>query len=70
MYRVLFSITIKIEFSILIWSDEKGGNFILLIIYSLEIFTTVLADGLSQEFEWQHVSSNLQDSSQYSGRSQ
>ena len=29
-----------------------------------------LADGFSLEFEWQQVSSSLQDSSQYSGRSQ
>ena len=35
-----------------------------------EFFTTALADGLSQESEWQQVSSDLQDSSQYSGRSQ
>ena len=40
------------------------------IIYSLEFFTSALADGLSLEFEWQHVSSSLQDSSQYSGLSQ
>ena len=40
------------------------------IIYSFEFFTSVLADGLSLEFEWQQVSSSLQDSSQYSGRSQ
>ena len=33
-------------------------------------FTSVLADGFSLEFEWQQVSSSLQDSSQYSGRSQ
>ena len=31
---------------------------------------SVLADGFSLEFEWQQVSSNLQDSSQYSGRPQ
>ena len=30
----------------------------------------MLADSFSQEFEWQQVSSSLQDSSQYSGRSQ
>ena len=35
-----------------------------------EFFTSVLADGLSLEFEWQQVSSGLQDSSQYSGWSQ
>ena len=34
-----------------------------------EFFTAVLADGLSLKFDWQSVSSNLQDSSQYSGPS-
>ena len=34
----------------------------------LEFFISVLADGFSQEFEWQQVSSSLQDSSQDSGR--
>ena len=43
---------------------------IIIIIYSLEFFTSVLTDALSLEFEWQQVSSSLQDSSQYSGRSQ
>ena len=38
-------------------------------IYSLEFFTSALADGLSLEFEWQQVSSSLQDSSHYSDRS-
>ena len=45
-------------------------SFIIIIIYSLEFFTSALADGLSLEFEWQQVSSSLLDSSQYSGRSQ
>ena len=35
----------------------------------LEFFPSVLADGFSLEFEWQQVSSSLQDSSQDSGRS-
>ena len=43
---------------------------IIIIIYSLEFFTSVLADDLSLEFEWQQVSPSLHDSSQYSGRSQ
>ena len=43
---------------------------IIIIIYSLEFSTLALADGFSLEFEWQQVSSSLQDSSQYSGRSQ
>ena len=43
---------------------------IIIIIYSLEFFISANADGFSVEFEWQQVSSILQDSSQYSGRSQ
>ena len=43
---------------------------LFIIIYSLEFFTSALADGLSLEFEWHQVSSSHQDSSQYSGRSQ
>ena len=43
---------------------------IIIIIISLEFFTSALADILSRKFEWQQVSSSLQDSSQYSGRSQ
>ena len=42
----------------------------LLLCSSWEFFTSVLADGLSLEFEWQQDSESLQDSSQYSGRSQ
>ena len=38
----------------------------IIIIPHLEFFTSVLADGFSLEFEWQQVSSSLQDS----GRSQ
>ena len=43
---------------------------IIIIIHSLELFTLALAEGFSLESEWQQVSSSLQDSSQYSGRSQ
>ena len=39
--------------------------FIILLFF--EFFTA--ADGLSLEFEWQQVSSSLNDSPQYSGRS-
>ena len=42
---------------------------IIIIITPLEFFTSVLADGFSLEFEWQQVSSSLQDSSQDSGHS-
>ena len=43
---------------------------IIIIIYSSRVFNSALADGRSLEFEWQQVSSSLQESSQYSGRSQ
>ena len=43
---------------------------IIIIIILVEFFTSTLADGISLEFEWQQVSSSLQDSSQYSDRSQ
>ena len=36
---------------------------IIIIIYSLELFTSALADGFSLESEWQQVPSSLQDSS-------
>ena len=45
-------------------------QYIIIIIYLLEFFTSALADGFSLESEWQQVSSSLQDFSQYSGRSQ
>ena len=50
-------------------------NFIIIIIIIIiiipwEFFTSALADSLSLEFKWQRVSSCLQDSSKYSGRSQ
>ena len=38
--------------------------------HSLEFFTSTLPDAFSLEFEWQQVSLSLQDSCQYSGRSQ
>ena len=43
---------------------------IIIIFIAWEFFTSTLADCLSVEFEWQQVSSSLQDSSQYSDRSQ
>ena len=36
---------------------------LFVIIHSLELFTSALADGFSLESEWQQVSSSLQDSS-------
>ena len=43
---------------------------IIIIQFLLKFFTSALADGLSLSCKWQQVSSSLQDSSQYSGRSQ
>ena len=40
----------------------------IIIIYSFGVFLINFNDGLSLEFEWEQVSSNLQDFSQYSGR--
>ena len=42
---------------------------LLLLFTSLEFFTSVLTDDFPLEFEWQQVSSSLQDSSPDSGRS-
>ena len=42
----------------------------IIIIHSLELCISALADGFLLESELQQVSSSLQDSSQYSGRSQ
>ena len=42
---------------------------IIIILLIREFFTSALADGHLQEFEWQQVSSSLQDSSQYSEQS-
>ena len=50
-----------------ILADLKNA---IIIITSLEFFTLALADGFSLEFEWQQVSSSLQDSSRYSSRLQ
>ena len=57
---------------IYISSDEiiRFIHLIIIIIHSLGLFTSALVDGFSLESEWQQVSLSLQDSSQYSGRSQ
>ena len=36
---------------------------IIIIVHSLELFTSAIADGFSLKSEWQQVSSSLQDSS-------
>ena len=44
--------------------------YFIIIIHSLELFTSALAGGFSLESEWQWVYSSLKDSSQYSSCSQ
>ena len=51
-------------------SFSLGLIFLLLLFNPWEFFTSVLANGLSLEFERQQVSSSFQGSSQHSGRSQ
>ena len=64
-YLSLFSLSLVFYF-VFRWD---GKSIIIIIIYSLEFFTSGLADGLSPEFHWQQISLSFQDSSQYSGRS-
>ena len=54
----------------LIGPQERQNLQMLLLLILFEFFPPALADGLSLEFEWQQVSSSLQNSSQYSSRSQ
>ena len=42
---------------------------VVFVVTACEFFTPALADGLSQESEWQQIFSSRQDSSQYSDRS-
>ena len=48
--------------------DDKILWFIIILLF-WEFFTPALADGFSLEFEWQQVSSSINNSTQYSGRS-
>ena len=80
--EVLISLFTFFQFYSVVSRVSKVDNFadfhffyyykvsLLLLFTPLEFFTSVLADGFSLEFEWQQVSSSLQDSSQYSGRPQ
>ena len=54
-------------FTCLLWLQKY---VFLYMLYKTLFFTSALADGLSLEFEWQQVSSSLQDSSQNSAHSQ
>ena len=51
-------------------SSMHAKGLFLLSFTSLLLFKSMLADGFSLEFEWQQVSSSLQDSSQDSSRAQ
>ena len=59
------------SFNSILWFGLQSPQFykFSLLFTPLEFFTSVLADGFSLAFEWQQVSSSLQDSSQDSGRS-
>ena len=48
------------------FSSKSLDFFCIIIIYSLEFFTSVTSDDFSLYFERQQVPSSLQDSSQYS----
>ena len=64
------------SFSFSLWStgSEKSTllqiSLLFLLFTPLEFFTSTLTDGFSLEFEWQQISSSVQDTSQYSGRPQ
>ena len=69
--EILDTISLEIVYIKNTWSYNCLLRIIIIIIHHpLELFTSALADGFSLESEWQQVSSSLQDSSQYSGRSQ
>ena len=76
-YFLLFWVN-RCVFLFFLLSSSSSTSFAMLLIHllllslftTLEFFTSVLPDGFSLEFEWQQVSSSLQDSSQYSFRSQ
>ena len=57
-YLALFSLS----FNLTLWYDGTTTSTIIMI-WSLEFFTSANADGLSLEFKWQQVSPSLQDSS-------
>ena len=72
-FKYLFFFLLSFNFTSLGRQSQQFCRFIIIImiviIHSLQLFTSALADGFSLESEWQPVSSSLQDSSQYSGRS-
>ena len=65
--RILLTTYIFVFF-ILFYDFHFPNTTTTIIITPWEVFKS--ADGFSLESEWQKISLNLQDSSQYSGRSQ
>ena len=64
----LFSSRIWTRVAVFISYDDNHFTtgtsiIIIIIIHSLELLTSALANGFSLESEWQKVSSSLQDSS-------
>ena len=68
LYILIVCIRVSNCFSF--FANRSMSSMYIIIIYSLEFFISAWADGISLEFEWQQASWSLQDSSQYSGRSQ
>ena len=67
--RTLLSILAVLN-NVVVWmvstrppTSKFSSPFIIIIIHSLELFPSALADSFSLESEWLHVSSSLQDSS-------
>ena len=66
-----FQFSSKVVILIFIFNFSQFYNYYFYYYFkSCEFLTSVFAGCISLESEWQHVSSSLQDSSQYSGRSQ
>ena len=61
---------IRFLFFLVFFHQLVKFSLLLLHIALCEFFIPALVDGLSLNFEWQQVSSVLQDSSQYPGRPQ
>ena len=62
--------SLKIPYSVFSFVFINSFLPSIIIIIIISFFTSANADGFSQEFEWQQVFSSIQDSSQYSDRSQ
>ena len=52
------------------WKLKIKNNYKEILFFHWEFFSSTSADGPSLEWEWQQVSSSLQDASQYSDQYQ